>query len=141
MGLWPSQDVGLMTAAVSDFSPGPFGPDKFKKNGHGEAPLHIEFTANPDILRTLGSRKKDHQKLLGFCAETGNLATYAAQKLKEKNCDMMVANSIIIAESGFAAPTNQVYVLDRAGRSEQWPLLGKAEVAWRLLEWMTHLLP
>jgi len=145
--LWPSQDMGLMTAAVSDFSPVPFGPEKFKKNSLGKTPLHMEFTANPDILHTLGSRKAAGQKLLGFCAETDNLASCAAHKLKEKNCDMMVANSIATAPtgvaggSGFAAPDNQVYVLDRTGRSEQWPLLGKAEIAWRLLEWMTQLLP
>jgi len=141
MDLWPSQDVGLMTAAVSDFSPVPFGPEKFKKSALGDAPLRIDFSVNPDILRTLGSHKNANQKLLGFCAETGDLATHAAKKLGEKNCDMMVANSIAIAGSAFAQPTNQVYVLDRAGRSEAWPRLGKAEVAWRLLEWLTHLLP
>ena len=139
--LWPTQDVGLMTAAVSDFSPVPFGPEKFKKGSLGEKPLTMEFTANPDILRTLGEQKAAGQKLLGFCAETGDLASSAARKLKEKNCDMLVANSIAAAGCGFAAPDNQVYVLDRAGRGEQWPLLSKAEVAWRLLEWMTQLLP
>ena len=138
--LWPTQDMGLMTAAVSDFSPVAYGPDKFKKKALTQETFPVEFTTNPDILRTLGSRKTPGQKLLGFCAETDNLAGHAASKLKEKQCDVMVANPINMPGSGFAAPTNQVFVVDALGRSEQWPLLAKAEVAWRLLEWMTHLL-
>lgn len=141
LDLWPAQDFGLMTAAVSDFSPVPFGSEKFKKRSLGDGPFQIEFTSNPDILRTLGAEKKPRQKLLGFCAETTDLAGYASFKLKEKNCDLMVANSISAPGSGFASSTNQVYVVDTVGRSEQWPTLPKAEVAWRLLEWMTHLLP
>jgi len=140
-GLWPSQDIGIMTAAVSDFSPVPHGETKFKKRGLTEESFSLQFQCNPDILKTLGSMKSDGQRLLGFCAETGDLAGYASLKLKEKNCDMMVANSISTPGSGFGSATNQVYVLDSAGRVEQWPQLPKGEVAWRLLEWMTHLLP
>lgn len=139
-GHWPSQNIGILTAAVSDFSPVPHGDTKFKKRTLQDDSFQVRFTTNPDILKTLGSLKSPGQKLLGFCAETGDLAGYAAMKLKEKNCDMMVANSISQPGSGFGATTNQVYVLDAAGRSEQWPLLSKCEVAWRLLEWMTHLL-
>ena len=139
--LWPTQDIGLMTAAVSDFSPVSHGTEKFKKRSLQEGAFHIEFTANPDILRTLGESKTHRQKLLGFCAETSNLPAHAAQKLKEKNCDLMVANSIVSPGSGFGTSTNKVFVVDAIGRSEQWPVLTKCEVAWRLLEWMTHLLP
>jgi phosphopantothenoylcysteine decarboxylase/phosphopantothenate--cysteine ligase len=148
--LWPSQDLGLMTAAVSDFSPVPHGPEKFKKRSllmnqpsHSglDGIFQLDFKTNPDILRSLGANKSLKQKLLGFCAETSDLPEYAVSKLKEKNCDLMVANSIATSGSGFASPTNQVYVVDALGRSEQWPLLAKTEVAWRLLEWMTHLLP
>lgn len=140
MELWPGMDIGMMTAAVSDFSPVPHGEEKFKKRTLKDEELRIAFTTNPDILRTLGSNKKPSQKLLGFCAETSDLAAYAAFKLKEKNCDMMVANSIAAPGSGFASATNQVIVVDSSGRSEQWPQLAKTEVAWRLLEWTTHLL-
>lgn len=140
-GLWPEQDLGLMTAAVSDFSPVPHGSEKFKKSSLTDGPIQIEFQTNPDILKTLGQNKAQGQKLLGFCAETCNLAEYAASKLAAKNCDLMVANSIATPGSGFASATNQVYVVDSMGRSEQWPQLTKPEVAWRLLEWITHLLP
>ncbi|MBI4806939.1 MAG: bifunctional phosphopantothenoylcysteine decarboxylase/phosphopantothenate--cysteine ligase CoaBC [Desulfovibrio sp.] len=138
--LWSSQDIALMTAAVSDFSPVYQGNEKFKKSSLKQNNFQIDFTANPDILRTLGESKTVHQKLLGFCAETSDLASYAAQKLKDKNCDVMVANSIVSSGSGFGSHTNQVFVVDSFGRSEQWPTLSKCEVAWRLLEWMTHLL-
>lgn len=141
MGIWETQDIGLMTAAVSDFSPVPFGNEKFKKRTMSDADITIPFKTNPDILKTLGTRKTGHQKLLGFCAETTDLAGYASFKLKEKNCDIIVANSIAMPGSGFGSRTNQVLVLDSQGRSEQWPMLKKTEVAWRLLEWMTHLLP
>lgn len=139
--LWPAQEIGLLTAAVSDFSPVPYGAEKFKKTNLPEGTFQLEFASNPDILRTLGGTKSYKQKLLGFCAETSDLPAYAAKKLKDKNCDIMVANSIASSGSGFASPTNQVYVVDALGRSEQWPTLPKCEVAWRLLEWMTHLLP
>jgi phosphopantothenoylcysteine decarboxylase/phosphopantothenate--cysteine ligase len=138
--LWSTQDIGLMTAAVSDFSPVPHGTEKFKKRSLTQSNFQIEFTSNPDILRTLGESKTHRQKLLGFCAETSNLAAHAALKLKDKNCDVMVANSIVSRGSGFGSETNQVFVVDSVGRSEQWPTLTKCEVAWRLLEWMTHLL-
>lgn len=141
LDLWPSQDYGLMTAAVSDFSPVPYGQDKFKKTSLDKDVFSLEFATNPDILRTLGQNKAPRQKLLGFCAETTDLAGYAAKKLKDKNCDVMVANSIAAPGSGFASSTNKVYVVDAAGRSEEWPMLSKCEVAWRLMEWMTHLLP
>jgi len=137
---WHNHDIGLLTAAVSDFSPVPHGTEKFKKSTLKNSDFQINFTANPDILRTLGESKTHRQKLLGFCAETSNLAEYAAQKLKEKNSDIMVANSIVTYGSGFGSETNQVFVVDSFGRSELWPTLSKCEVAWRLLEWMTHLL-
>ena len=139
--IWESQDIGLMTAAVSDFSPVAHGDEKFKKSSLSDGPILIEFATNPDILKTLGQNKSRGQRLLGFCAETSGLPEYASQKLIQKNCDMMVANSIATPGSGFASSTNQVYVLDSQGRSEQWPQLTKPEVAWRLLEWITHLLP
>jgi len=141
VGLWPSQEYGIMTAAVSDFSPVPHGTEKFKKSALDKDVFTVDFATNPDILKTLGQSKTHQQKLLGFCAETSDLAGHAASKLKNKNCDIMVANSIASPGSGFASATNKVYVVDCAGRSEQWPTLSKCEVAWRLLEWMTHLLP
>ncbi|GAB6037836.1 bifunctional phosphopantothenoylcysteine decarboxylase/phosphopantothenate--cysteine ligase CoaBC [Fundidesulfovibrio butyratiphilus] len=138
--LWPTQDIGLMSAAVSDFSPVPFTGGKFKKRDIQDGDMRVAFTSNPDILRTLGENKAPGQKLLGFCAETGNLEHWASFKLQEKHCDLMVANSVTAEGSGFAVPTNIVYVLDAKGRNETWPTLSKSEIGWRLMEWMTQLL-
>jgi phosphopantothenoylcysteine decarboxylase/phosphopantothenate--cysteine ligase len=138
--LWPSQDMGFMAAAVADFSPKPYGPDKFKKTSMSTPELSLKFTANPDILKAMGQAKRPGQTLLGFCAETGHLLEEAKAKLTRKNCDLMVANSISALGSGFASPTNAVVVCDNRGRVEEWPLLPKCEVAWRLCEWICHLL-
>ena len=140
MDLWPSQDMGLMSAAVADFSPVPHIGEKFKKRDQKSDTFTIEFSSNPDILRTLGQNKAPRQKLLGFCAETSNLTHWASFKLQEKNCDLIVANNVVQEGSGFASPTNAVYVLDANGRAETWPILPKAEIGWRILEWMTQLL-
>jgi len=137
---WPHNDLGFMTAAISDFSPVPHGAEKFKKRSLESEQFSLPFSTNPDILKAMGQVKTSSQKLLGFCAETSQLTESAAFKLKEKNCDIMVANSIAAPGSGFASSTNTVCVVDSSNRSEQWPALPKAEVSWRLLEWITRIL-
>lgn len=135
--LWPSMDVGCLTAAVADYRPVPFGAAKFKKQTSSGAGITVEFETNPDILKGLGENKKDGQKLIGFAAETGNLREEAARKLEAKNLDLIAANDIAKPGSGFGVPTNQMVVLDRSGRLETWPQLANTEVAWRLWD---HLL-
>jgi phosphopantothenoylcysteine decarboxylase/phosphopantothenate--cysteine ligase len=135
--LWPGMDMACLTAAVADYHPVPFGNTKFKKQTSGGAGISVEFEINPDILKTLGETKKDGQMLMGFAAETDNLKDEAARKLQSKNLDLIAANDISKAGSGFGVPTNQMLVLDRSGRLETWPQLAKTEVAWRLWD---HLL-
>ena len=135
--LWPSMDMGCLTAAVADYHPVPFGDTKFKKRTSGGDGISVEFKTNPDILKGLGASKKDGQKLIGFAAETDNLREEAARKLESKSLDLIAANDISKPGSGFGVPTNQMFVLDRHGRQETWPQLAKTEVAWRLWD---HLL-
>lgn len=133
--LWPQSDIGCMVAAVADFSPAPHGLDKkYKKQTSGE--FNVAFTRTPDILLELGQNKDKDQRLIGFCAETDNLLENAQGKRERKRCDLMVANRIGAASSGFASTTNDVVVLDAAGRVETWPNLPKTEVAWRIWDWM-----
>ena len=136
LDLWPDMDIGCLTAAVSDFRPEPFGDKKFKKDKAKDG-LSVQFLANPDILKDLGSRKKKGQTLIGFAAETSDLAPQAKAKLKAKNLDLVVANRVDRPDSGFGGPLNTVCVLDRQGRLEHWPALPKTEVAWRV--WDLHL--
>lgn len=140
LDLWPQRTMAFMTAAVADFSPESFTGGKFKKRSLATDHFSIPFSVNPDILKSLGAEKKPGQILVGFCAETSDLAAHAKSKLVEKQCDLMVANSIISPDSGFAASTNAVTVLDANGRLESWPVLPKTEVAWRLTEWTCNLL-
>jgi phosphopantothenoylcysteine decarboxylase/phosphopantothenate--cysteine ligase len=135
--LWPSMDMACLTAAVADYRPVPFGETKFKKTTSAGAGITVEFETNPDILRSLGESKREGQKLIGFAAETDHLREEAARKLAAKNLDLIAANNIAKAGSGFGVATNEMFVLDAKGRKEQWPQLPKTEVAWRLWD---HLL-
>lgn len=135
--LWPSMDMGCMTAAVADYHPVPYGDRKYKKTTSAGSGITVEFEPNPDILKTLGEKKTDAQQLIGFAAETGNIKEEAARKLESKNLDLIAANDVSKAGSGFGVATNQMFVFDRQGRKEMWPQLPKTEVAWRLWD---HLL-
>jgi phosphopantothenoylcysteine decarboxylase / phosphopantothenate---cysteine ligase len=140
--LWPGADIACCTAAVCDFRPVPSAVGtarKLKKRDLPEGPLAIALEANPDILRTLGERKREGQTLIGFAAETHDLLAQARLKLAEKRLDILVANRVGVPGSGFDFDTNTVTVLDNKGRSEQWPELPKTEVAWRVWDLLRHL--
>lgn len=140
LAMWPGVDVGCMVAAVADFSPVPFeeAGRKFKKDVSGATAPDIRFVPNPDILSDLGRTKSPNQRLIGFCAETQDLVANAEDKLRRKNCDLMVANPIGGPDAGFGSLTNEVAVVDAAGRIEQWPSLAKTEVAWRIWDWLNR---
>ena len=141
--LFPAADIACCTAAVADFRPVPptgGASRKLKKRDFGESGApSIALTPNPDILRGLGAAKRDGQILIGFAAETDDVLGQAKMKLAEKRLDLIVANRVGVAGSGFAAATNVVAVLDRNGRAEQWPELPKTEVAWRIWDLLQHL--
>ncbi len=137
--IWPAADYGIFSAAVADFHPLPHGPEKFKK-GEAAKGFSLAFQPNPDILASLAARAKPGQKLLGFAAETSNMEAAAREKLRRKKIHLIAGNLVGgSADSGFAAPTNSVFVCDYKGREESWPLMSKEDVAWRLLEWLLTL--
>ncbi|MDR2076730.1 MAG: bifunctional phosphopantothenoylcysteine decarboxylase/phosphopantothenate--cysteine ligase CoaBC [Desulfovibrio sp.] len=136
--LWPQADAGIFTAAVADYSPLPLGEGKFKKRQAGES-LSIAFSGNPDILFHLAAERRIGQKVVGFAAETSDLEAQATAKLEWKKADMIVGNLVGGADSGFAGDKNTVFVRDIHGRAESWPVLSKADVAWRLLDWLETL--
>ncbi|MDR0828172.1 MAG: bifunctional phosphopantothenoylcysteine decarboxylase/phosphopantothenate--cysteine ligase CoaBC [Desulfovibrio sp.] len=136
--LWPQMDTGLFCAAVADFSPSPFGPTKYKKNGN-DTELNIRFLPNPDILATLARHSRPDQKILGFAAETDNLENNARAKLKSKGMGLMAANLLNVTDSGFACANNTLFVCDCRGREEKWPPMLKSDAAWRLLDWLLTL--
>ncbi|NCD24658.1 MAG: bifunctional phosphopantothenoylcysteine decarboxylase/phosphopantothenate--cysteine ligase CoaBC [Deltaproteobacteria bacterium] len=131
--LFPSQDVGCFTAAVADFRPPACDRGKFKKNAQD---LTLRFESNPDILATLSRDKAANQQTIGFAAEAEDLVQNATRKLDKKQLDLLVANPIDESGAGFASSTNRVFVLDRWGRQEWWPVLPKPEIAWRIWDWI-----
>ena len=129
-------DVAVMAAAVADYRPKTFSPDKLKKTTDE---LTLLLDRNPDIAEMLGQRKQK-QILVCFAAETGNLLENARSKLIKKNCDLMVANDILAEGAGFGEDTNIVTLLDGSDNQEQLPLLPKREVANVILDRVVAML-
>ena len=120
-------DVLIMAAAVSDYRVANEADSKMKKMDDS-GPVTIELTENPDILKTMGDKKKE-QFLVGFAAETDHLEKYAKKKLKEKNLDIIVANEVGRSDRGFNADENQVILFTADGDRTDVPLTAKSEVA------------
>lgn len=120
-------DVLIMAAAVSDYRVANEADSKMKKMDDS-GPVTIELTENPDILKTMGGKKKE-QYLVGFAAETDHLEKYAKKKLKEKNLDVIVANEVGRSDRGFNADENQVILFTVDGDRIDVPLTAKSEVA------------
>ena len=135
---WPMADIGIFTAAVADFSPIPFGPSKFKKATAGQE-LTVRFTPNKDILATLSLAKSTTQKVLGFAAETECMEERTRGKLQAKKAHLMAGNTIGVPGSGFGSTTNTMFVVDANGKEELWENTSKADIAWRLLDWLLTL--
>ncbi|MFW6244020.1 MAG: bifunctional phosphopantothenoylcysteine decarboxylase/phosphopantothenate--cysteine ligase CoaBC [Desulfovibrionales bacterium] len=138
LDLWPGADLGCLSAAVCDFHPVARAGGKFKK---AEAPggFSLEFHPNPDILLALGRAKTRQQKLIGFAAETGpDLTSSARDKLKAKNCDLVLANQVGEGK-GFGTDTGCMLAVDRTGHEETWPVLTKPEIAWRMWDWISGM--
>ena len=136
--LWDSMDIGVFTAAVADFSPEPFGAEKFKKDSR-TTNLEIKFTPNPDILATLAARKKPEQKIIGFAAETSNLEKNTLDKLKRKNADILIGNVVGKKECAFGSSSNRVFIADKTGNADHWNTLPKPDIAWKVLDWLLRL--
>ena len=120
-------DALIMAAAVADYQPQTVAKAKIKK----ETPsLTLELIRTPDILTEV---KGDFLKV-GFAAESQDIVENAKQKLEKKQLDIIVANDITDADSGFGVDTNKVTLIDRDGKVETLPLLTKREVADRILD-------
>lgn len=125
MDLYDHQDVVIKAAAVADYRPAEQSLQKMKKS---EDDLLIKMVRNPDILLELGKRKK-HQILVGFAAETEDLVEHASEKLRRKNLDLIVANDVSQEGTGFHHDTNQVMVIHQNGEIIELPLAKKEVIA------------
>ncbi|RXZ77023.1 bifunctional phosphopantothenoylcysteine decarboxylase/phosphopantothenate--cysteine ligase CoaBC [Paenibacillaceae bacterium] len=127
-------DIVIKSAAVADYRPVVQQAHKLKKSGER---LVLELEKTTDILELLGQRKT-RQMLVGFAAETEHVEDHAREKLRRKNCDLLVANDVSLPDAGFHVDTNIVQVYDQDGLAASWPLLPKREVAERLMELIVH---
>lgn len=123
-------DIIVKCAAVSDFRPKTVFDHKVKKN---QAELVLALERTPDILKVVGERKQK-QIVVGFAAETHQLETFAMEKLKAKNLDLIVANLIGTRDAGFGSDTNKVSLFYKDGSQERLELMPKAELAHLLLD-------
>ncbi len=121
-------DIVIKAAAVGDFKVKNAVSGKAKK----DKLITLELEKNPDILMELGKNKKF--VLIGFCMETGELEKYAAEKLKKKNPDFIVANDLTKEGAGFATDTNIVKILHQSGEIEDLPIMSKDDLANEILD-------
>lgn len=127
-------DVIIGAAAVGDFKIAQAAPHKIKKSDQTSERIVLELIENPDILKTLGQRKKTGQLMVGFAAETQNLLEYAQKKLVSKNLDFIVANDVTMEGAGFAIDTNIVTIITREGEIRPYPKMSKDDVAQAILD-------
>lgn len=122
-----SCDTAILCAAVADFTTKEVSAQKIKREGSGG--LHLDLVPTHDIAAELGKRKKEGQTLVGFALETNDELSHAADKLRRKNLDFIVLNSLRNPGAGFAVDTNQVTLLFADGTQKAYPLKSKRDVA------------
>jgi phosphopantothenoylcysteine decarboxylase/phosphopantothenate--cysteine ligase len=118
-------DIAILSAAVADYSPKKSATQKIKKK---VSALEIKLMPTKDILASLGKIKK-HQFLVGFALETNNELENAKKKLKRKNLDAIVLNSLQDKGAGFATDTNKITFIDKDLNEKSFDLKSKVEVA------------
>ena len=129
-------DIGIMAAAVADYTPVEVAANKIKKTT-GE--LIIELKETKDILKSLGEKKSSKQVLIGFALETNNEREYALGKLKNKNADMVVMNSLNDKGAGFGTDTNKITIFDKSGKEFNYDLMSKKEAAKNIVDTIIQL--
>lgn len=134
--IFEEADIAVMAAAVADYSPATVAKEKIKKKENG---MTLELTKTKDILKSLGERKKNGQILVGFALETENEQENAIDKLKKKNADMIVLNSLKDEGAGFGKDTNKVTIFEKGGGQFNFPLQSKEAVAKDIVDTIIRL--
>lgn len=126
MAVFPETDIAVMAAAVADFKPEDPKNEKIKKSDGFSA---ITLKPTTDILKALGEMKHKGQLIVGFALETTDELANAEKKLREKNLDMVVLNSLNDPGAGFGHKTNKITLIDTRNQIRTFELKSKAEVA------------
>lgn len=133
--LFPSMDSAILCAAVADFAPETVAEQKIKRTSDE---MVIRLKPNPDIAASLGQMKKQGQTLVGFALETNDEETNAQAKLKKKNFDFIVLNSLKDEGAGFRTDTNKITIIT-ADNKKDYPLKSKEEVAKDIIDELERL--
>ena len=132
-----NSDIAIMSAAVADYAPATVSDKKIKRE-KDDVP-EIKLVKNPDIAASLGKNKKPQQILVGFALETNDEEINALDKLKRKNLDMIVMNSLRDTGAGFGTDTNKVTIYTCNNTGKTFPLKSKQEVASDILDEISNI--
>lgn len=127
-------DIAILSAAVADYKPATVAKQKIKK---ATASKSIEIITTKDTLKELGKLKRRNQLLIGFALETENEIENAKTKIKNKNLDLIVLNSLNDKGAGFKGDTNKVTIIDKYNKINKFELKSKAEIAKDILKKIT----
>ena len=128
---FPKCDAAILAAAVADYRPKEVSDIKIKKK---DAALTLELEKTPDIAAHLGTMKQAHQRIVGFALETNDEFANAVSKLKRKNFDFIVLNSMRDAGAGFNSDTNKISIIFDETRFKTFELKNKDDVAQDIVE-------
>lgn len=128
---FPAMDAAILCAAVADYRPKIMETNKIKKK---DGAFFLELERTEDILFSLGQMKTSAQRLIGFAAETENLAENALGKLKRKNLDWIAANQVGLPGQGFQSDRNEITLYGVNGETVQLPLTEKKLLARQMLD-------
>jgi len=130
---WKSMNFGVFAAAVADYRPESPKEQKIKKN---ENTMTINLVKNPDILAWAGENKSQNQKLVGFALETNDAEKHGFDKLKRKNLDFIVVNTLEDKGAGFGVDTNRIKIIDKSNKLISFELKPKQQVALDIVNYL-----
>ncbi len=130
-------DIGILAAAVADFTPETTSDTKIKR---GSEAMTIRLRPTEDIAALLGTMKKESQILAGFALETDNGIRNAKAKLRQKNLDLIILNSLSDEGAGFSYDTNRITIIDSNNNIDKFELKSKAMVASDILDKIISLI-
>jgi phosphopantothenoylcysteine decarboxylase / phosphopantothenate---cysteine ligase len=137
MKLFPEMDITVMSAAVADYTPVEVSAEKIKKS---EGTLTVALKRTRDILKAMGEQKKNGQILVGFALEKQNEREYALRKLKNKNADLIVLNSLNDPGAGFGHDSNKITIFEKNGSELAYGQKPKQQVAKDIVDRIVNMI-
>ena len=134
---WKNADIGIFSAAVSDYRPEKIESQKIKKT---EKTINLQLLKNPDIISWASENRGAKQFVVGFALETNNALEFALNKLESKKMDMIVLNSMEDKDAGFKKETNKITILDKNKVKYAFPAKSKREVANDIIDTILKLI-